>query len=143
MKFLFFDVLFFLSSLCFGSALELGESLLEVEIANTQEERARGLMFRENLPEGSGMLFVFEKPGVLSFWMKNTLIPLSVAFFDEDQKLLNIEDMYPFQNEALPHAAKSVASARYALEVPQGWFSKQKIAPGMKFSFLDQDKSVK
>ena len=99
-------------------------------------------MFRSHLPEGKGMLFVFEKADILSFWMKNTLIPLSIAFFDENQELLNIEDMVPVQKGKLLSSFKSKAPARYALEVPQGWFKKHKIVPGMKFSFLDQPKSV-
>lgn len=150
MKFLLFFVFHFgiischaqLDSANFGKSLQLGGYRLKVEIADTQEARARGLMFREHLDEGMGMLFIFEKPDILSFWMKNTLIPLSIAFFDENQTLLNIEDMHPVQKERNLPSFKSKAPAKYALEVPQGWFKKNKITPGMKFSFLDQCKSV-
>jgi len=129
-------------TLGFAHFIQLGKERIEVEIADTEETWEKGLMFRKHLPEGSGMLFVYPKPGVLLFWMKNTLIPLSVAFFDEDKTLLNIEDMLvPVKGKPLA-LFKSVSPAKYALEVPQGWFAKHKIEPGVKFSWLDQPKYV-
>jgi hypothetical protein len=97
-------------------------------------------MGRKSLPEGTGMLFVFEKPAYLSFWMKDTFIPLSIGFFAADKTLLGTADMAP-----LPRGAKSTPSydspgpAQYALEVPQGWFEKNRIEPGMKFTLHDQE----
>jgi len=92
-------------------------AVVKAEIARTQEERNRGLMFRKNLDDGKGMLFVFEKDEILSFWMKNTLIPLSIAFISSSGRIIEIKDMYP--GDVNP--VSSSRSARYALETPQGW----------------------
>jgi uncharacterized protein len=95
-------------------------TVIKAEIAKTQEERSTGLMYRKSLQDGQGMLFVFDRDDVLSFWMKNTLIPLSIAFISYDGKIIDIKDMYPQDTNSV----KSSRSARYALEVPQGWFSR-------------------
>jgi len=95
-------------------------AVVKAEIAGTQEERNNGLMFRKKLPDGEGMLFVFEYDHVLSFWMKNTYIPLSIAFIAYDGRIIDIKDMYPHDTSSV----LSSRSARYALEVPQGWFSR-------------------
>jgi len=92
---------------------------VKAEMAVTKEERNNGLMFRKKLPDGEGMLFVFESDQVLTFWMKNTSIPLSIAYIAHDGKIIDIKDM-------IPHDTSSVISSRsvrYALEVPQGWYS--------------------
>jgi len=99
---------------------------LTVEIARTDEERALGLMFRKKLPDGQGMLFVFDRDQQMSFWMKNTLIPLSIAFITSDGHILEIKDMQP--NDI--NSVKSSRSARYALEVPQGWFNRVNVKAG-------------
>lgn len=120
----------------------LGGHAIEVEIADTDRARSRGLMGRDSLKPGTGMLFVYEKPQLLSFWMKNTKIPLSIAFFDERKILFQILDMDP-PEESL-ESYQSSRPAQYALEVPQGWFEANKIRPGMKFSSsLDQGHPVK
>jgi uncharacterized membrane protein (UPF0127 family) len=98
---------------------------LEVEIARTETERAQGLMYRKSLDDGKGMLFIFEKDEILSFWMKNTLIPLSVAFIASDGRILEIRHMEP--ESLIP--VRSSRSARYALEVPRGWFERMGIKP--------------
>lgn len=119
--------------------IEIGHQILLVEIADRPETRSQGLMGREKLEEGKGMLFIFPKADYLTFWMKNTLIPLSIGFFNADKKLLNILDMEPTGPGTQSYLLyKSKAPALYALEVPQGWFQKHQIRPGMKFSFLDQ-----
>lgn len=100
--------------------------LLQAEIATTDTERSKGLMFRKELKDGQGMLFVFDRDQSLSFWMKNTLIPLSVAYIASDGKILEIHDMTP---ESL-NPVDSDHAARYALEVPQGWFSRADLGPG-------------
>jgi len=100
--------------------------VVKVEIAQTEEERNRGLMFRKKLPDGEGMLFIFERDEVLSFWMKNTLIPLSIAFITSDGRIIDIKDMYPHDENSI----LSSRSARYALEVPQGWFSRAGVQNG-------------
>ncbi|GBU29078.1 hypothetical protein R84B8_02642 [Treponema sp. R8-4-B8] len=101
-------------------------TVIKVEIAKTQEERNKGLMYRKSLQDGWGMLFVFESDDVLSFWMKNTLIPLSIAFIAYDGKIIDIKDMYPHDTNSV----KSSRSARYALEAPQGWFSRVSVNVG-------------
>ena len=93
---------------------------LVVELAVTDQERAEGLMFRTKLPDGEGMLFLFERDEQLSFWMKNTLIPLSIAYISANGQITEIKDMYP-QDETAVGSSRSV---RYALEVPQGWFTR-------------------
>jgi uncharacterized protein len=122
--------------------LVIGDVSLEVEIANTEASRLQGLMFRRELEKGRGMLFIHPYAQILSHWMKNTYIPLSIAFFDEDNTLLNIEDMSPCREDRHLKNFKSRAPAKYALEVPQGWFRQHNIKPGMKFSFRDPSKSV-
>lgn len=99
---------------------------LRVELANTDETRRTGLMFRRALAENSGMLFVYEAPGRHAMWMKNTLIPLSVAFLDRDGRILNIEDMEPLTETT--HA--SAGEAWYSLETNRGWFARRGIRPG-------------
>jgi uncharacterized membrane protein (UPF0127 family) len=99
---------------------------IRVEIARTDDERARGLMNRPSLPDGEGMLFVFEREQILSFWMKNTLIPLSIAFIRTDGRIAEIRDMQALDVTTV----SSARSARYALEVPQGWFTRAGIDSG-------------
>jgi uncharacterized membrane protein (UPF0127 family) len=96
------------------------------EIARTGTERETGLMFRESLADGEGMLFVFERDEMLSFWMKNTLIPLSIAYISYNGRILEIHDMKP--RDLSP--VRSSRSARYALEVPRGWFERAGVKPG-------------
>lgn len=132
-------------TLAYGSQItqiHLGEACLDVEIANTEASRRQGLMFRKELPDGKGMLFIHDGSQTLSYWMKNTSIPLSIAFFDENSILLNIEEMPPYKDDASLQSFKSIAPARYALEVPQGWFERHNIRPGMKFSFREPSKLV-
>lgn len=94
--------------------------VIKGEIARTDEERAYGLMHRKKLPDGEGMLFVFERDEMLSFWMKNTLIPLSIAFIASDGRIMEIRNMEPGNLDPV----RSSRSVRYALEVPQGWFDR-------------------
>jgi uncharacterized membrane protein (UPF0127 family) len=83
-------------------------------------------MYRKQLPDGEGMLFIFERDEALSFWMKNTIIPLSIAFIASDGRITEIKDMRPRDLNAV----KSSRSVRYALEAPQGWFTRAGISPG-------------
>jgi uncharacterized membrane protein (UPF0127 family) len=107
---------------------------VRVELARTAEEKARGLMYRKNLNDGTGMLFIFDQDEILSFWMKNTYIPLSIAYIAKDGRILEIRNMRPHDETPV----RSSRSARYALEVPQGWFSRAGIAPGDILA-LDED----
>ena len=106
-----------------------GRIAITAEIARSQAQRNQGLMHRKELKDGNGMIFVFERDEALSFWMKNTLVPLSIAFIARDGRILEIHDMQP---ESL-NTVQSSRSVRYALEVPQGWFDRVGIAPGDRF----------
>ncbi|MDR2792064.1 MAG: DUF192 domain-containing protein [Treponema sp.] len=99
---------------------------ISVEIAETEKERQQGLMFRKKLEDGKGMIFLFEKDQIMSFWMKNTRIPLSVAFISSGGRITEIRNMEP---QSLL-AVTSERSCRYALEVPQGWFTRAGIGIG-------------
>ncbi|MDE3055076.1 MAG: DUF192 domain-containing protein [Verrucomicrobiota bacterium] len=119
--------------------LHLGSTLLTVEMATTPKECEQGLMGRKEVPEGTGMLFVFPSAKQRSFWMKNTLVPLSIAFCDEEHTIFQIIDMpLPPKDAPSPPLFISSRPARYAIEVPMGWFQKKKIYEGMKFSFPNQ-----
>lgn len=99
---------------------------LLVEVADSSEERSRGLMLRESLPEEQGMLFVFEADGQHAFVMRNTLIPLSIAFIKSDGEVVEIEDMEP-QTEDLHSGPEPY---RYTVEANQGWFARKGISDG-------------
>lgn len=129
-----------LFKLLFSALLQIGSTELNVEVADTPSARNRGLMERDSLPEGQGMLFVYSEPEILCFWMKNTRIPLSIGFFDSDKRLKQIEDMNPPKTTSSPLPLyKSKQPAQYALEVPQNWFTKHKISIGDKFTLQDLD----
>ena len=99
---------------------------LWVQIARTEEEQARGLMFRGHLGRDEGMLFVYEREQILAFWMKNTPLPLSIAFLDRRGKIIDIQAMEPFSLQV----HYSTFPAQYALEVNRGWFRKNGIQVG-------------
>ncbi len=106
--------------------LTIRDQKLEVEIASTPQTRALGLMNRFSLRTDHGMLFVFETPQPLAFYMKNTYVPLSIAFVDARGRILNIEDMRPLDEST--HWSKG--QALYAIEMRQGWFASKGIGPG-------------
>ena len=105
---------------------------LSVEIVQDPEARQLGLMNREELPENQGMLFVFEVPQILSFWMRNTFIPLDIAFISETGEIVDIQRMEPLDESVNYISAKR---ALYALEVNAGWFAKNNIAVGGQVKF--------
>ena len=106
---------------------------VEVEIATDDAERAQGLMERTELAENAGMLFVYEEERQLSFWMKNTLIPLSIAYADSQGRIVDIQDMQPL--DETPHP--SAEPVRYALEVNQGFFEERGIRVGDRLILAD------
>ena len=114
------------------TSLNIGVHLIKAEVATSDDERARGLMFRQQLAPNEGMVFRFPEPRQVCMWMKNTLLPLSVAFIGADGKIINIEDMKPQTLDA--HCGKK--PARYALEMSQGWFRERNIQPGTAVSGL-------
>lgn len=99
---------------------------ITVELARSVRELTKGYMGRKNIPEGTGMLFIFKRDEKLSFWMKNTPTALSIAFISSSGEIREIRDMTPFSTASV----ESTVSVRYALEVPQGWFAKNNIGPG-------------
>lgn len=99
---------------------------IRVEVAKTPAERATGLMGRRHLEKEGGMLFIFEEEGYHSFWMKDTLIPLSIAFIDREGRIVKITDMKPMTLTSHPPPQPIL----YALEMNQGWFSKNGIRVG-------------
>lgn len=99
---------------------------VKAEMAVKQEERNFGFMERKNIPEGTGMLFVFEYDQILNFWMKNTPHPLSIAYITSSGKIKDILDMEPYSLADIT----SSGYVRYALEVPQGWYEKVGVKPG-------------
>lgn len=114
------------------SQVKVAGHALRVEIATTDAQRSRGLMYRDKLGANDGMLFVFEDPGYHSMWMMNTLIPLSVAFVDGEGHILNILDMEPRTLD--PHVA--AGPARYAIETNKGWFAQRRIKAGDRVTGL-------
>lgn len=100
--------------------------VINAELAKTEEEQMYGFMNRKNIPDGTGMLFIFKDDRIASFWMKNTPTPLSIAYIDYSGKIKDIFDMTPFSLATIV----STGYVRYALEVPQGWFEKNGIKVG-------------
>jgi len=108
------------------AAFQAGSRKLTVELALTPDQQEKGLMFRKNLGEDEGMLFVFNSDQHLSFWMKNTEIPLSIAYIASDGTIRDIFDLEPRSLAPVP----STRSVRYALEVNRGWFEKAGLREG-------------
>ena len=102
------------------------EFTVSAEIAEKTEDRNHGFMERKTIPDGTGMLFIFERDQILTFWMKNTPHPLSIAYIDSKGKIRDIYDMTPYSLSSII----STVSVRYALEVPQGWYKKNGITVG-------------
>ena len=108
--------------------LTAGMHLIKAELAVTPEQQATGMMFRRGMGANEGMLFVNDDAGVRCFWMRNTLLPLTIAFIDDDGSIVNLADMPP-RSEASHCSAKPV---RYALEMNQGWFAKRGLKAGLR-----------
>lgn len=114
--------------------LTAGMYRIEAEVAANDQNRQVGLMNRTAMPQQRGMLFVFPKENTHCMWMRNTLVPLSVAFIDADGFIINIENMQPQTEDN--HCAK--VPARYALEMNLGWFAQRGIKPGAKLQGIDK-----
>jgi len=115
-----------------ATTLTIGKQKVVAEVAATTEQRTTGLMYRFSLKPDHGMIFVFEKAEPQSFWMKNTFIPLSIAFIGSDGRILNVADMAP-QDE---RTHWSNGPAQYALEMRKGWFAERGIGPGDRVTGL-------
>ena len=105
-----------------------GMHVIQAEIAQAPEEQMVGMMFRREMGTNEGMLFVNADAGVRCFWMRNTLLPLSIAFIADDGTIVNLADMAPQSD----HSHCSTKPVRFALEMNQGWFAKRGIAAGFK-----------
>jgi len=114
--------------------LNAGMHLIHAEVAADMGSRMQGLMHRKSMATNSGMIFIFDEASQQCMWMKNTFIPLSVAFLDERGTILNIEDMKPQTEES--HC--STGPARYALEMNQGWFVQRGIKAGTRLGGLEK-----
>lgn len=112
--------------------LSAGIHLIHAELAASNAQRMVGLMMRQSLPANGGMLFVFDESSQQCMWMRNTLVPLSVAFLNDDGTIANIEDMQP--RTETPHC--SSRPVRYALEMNLGWFEKRGLKAGAKLGGL-------
>ena len=119
-----------------GAHVMVGAHPLNVEVAVSESQHMQGLMYRQKLGRNDGMLFIFDEPAYQSMWMKNTLIPLSVAFIDGDGRILNILDMEPQTLDT--HT--SAGPARYAIETNKGWFEDNGVKPGEKVTGLPKPK---
>ncbi|MBN8486508.1 MAG: DUF192 domain-containing protein [Burkholderiales bacterium] len=108
--------------------LGAGMHNIVAQVARTEEQRATGLMYRRDMPSHEGMVFVFERPATQCFWMRNTLIPLSTAFVDDDGTIVNIEDMTPMTENS--HCSRK--PVRFVLEMNQGWFAKRGFKAGSR-----------
>ncbi|MEO7580358.1 MAG: DUF192 domain-containing protein [Massilia sp.] len=127
----------FAQNAVFGSTqLSAGMHLIKAEVAEADAERQQGLMFREKMDKNAGMVFVFDAPATQCMWMKNTLLPLSVAFIDAEGKIVNIEDMQPQTLDS--HCSKK--PVKFALEMNLGWFKEKNIKPGSAIAGLPRSK---
>ena len=112
------------------TGLSVGIHQIDAQIAMTPEQREIGLMFRKDMPQHEGMLFIFESPSRLCFWMKNTLLPLTAAFIADDGTVVNLENMKPQTTDS--HCSSK--PVRFVLEMNQGWFAKRGVKAGSKIS---------
>lgn len=100
---------------------------VEAEIARSRQEIATGMMFRQTMGQNEGMLFVYGKPRRVGFYMKNTVIPLSVAYMDPEGKILEIHDLQPLNTTSIRAKTSQI---QFVLEMPQGWFESNQVEPG-------------
>jgi uncharacterized membrane protein (UPF0127 family) len=110
--------------------LQAGMFQIDTQVAQTPDQRSIGLMFRKEMPQHEGMLFVFEQPATQCFWMKNTLLPLTAAFVADDGTIVNLADMKPQTTDS--HCSEK--PVRFVLEMNQGWFTKKGLKAGSRLS---------
>jgi uncharacterized membrane protein (UPF0127 family) len=107
--------------------LSIGGKTIRAEIADEEHERAAGLMFRKELADDAGMLFIMPQTGPVAFWMRNTELPLTIAYMAPNGAIMELHDLEPFNERPVPSSFPHIA---YALEMPRGWFTKNNIWPG-------------
>jgi uncharacterized membrane protein (UPF0127 family) len=121
------------------ATLKIGTHQMKVELAESDEQKEFGLMYRQKLEPNTGMLFIFDDEQYRTFWMKNTFIDLSIGYFDKNKKLVDTHEMTGVHSVMeTPKTYPSSSPAMYALEMPPGWFSKNKIKIGSAFSLQTQ-----
>lgn len=120
------------------TTIDVAGTPVVVELAVTTDQRARGLMHREHMAADDGMLFVYPSSAPRSFWMKDTKIPLSIAFIDPKGKIVRIADMQPLMKTS----TKSLYPAKYALEMNQGWFEANGVATGGRVTGIPDDATL-
>jgi uncharacterized membrane protein (UPF0127 family) len=113
--------------------LSIGSKTIRAEIADEEHERAAGLMFRKALAADAGMLFIMPQTGPVAFWMRNTELPLTIAYIAPNGAIMEIHDLEPFNERPVPSRFPQVA---FALEMPGGWFTKNNIWPGERLQGL-------
>ncbi len=111
-------------------ALSAGMHRIDAQVAQTPDQRTIGLMFRKEMPQHEGMLFIFEQPSVQCFWMQNTYLPLTAAFVADDGTIVNLVDMKPRTTDS--HCSEK--PVRYVLEMNQGWFAKKGLKAGTQLA---------
>jgi hypothetical protein len=112
------------------TSLNAGMHLIQVQLAQNFEQRQIGLMWRKEMPQNEGMLFVFDEPAVQCFWMRNTLLPLTAAFVADDGTIVNLVDMKPMSDDS--HCSKK--PVRFVLEMNLAWFAKRNLQAGFKLT---------
>jgi uncharacterized membrane protein (UPF0127 family) len=120
--------------------LHIGSKKFSAEIADETHERSAGLMFRNSLASDSGMLFVMDRTAPVGFWMKNTELPLTIAYIDPSGVIKELHDLQPRNEKPVPSRFPNIA---YALEMPQGWFTKNNIWPGERVDGLPKPPAAK
>jgi hypothetical protein len=121
------------------SQIKIGGQVISVELAENDEQRAYGLMYRDHLDANSGMLFMFDYEMPLNFWMKNTFIDLSIGYFNKSRTLVDIKEMKKTSVMSVnPPTYPSKVPAKYALEMNKGWFTKHHIKVGAQFEFVNE-----
>ena len=116
------------------ATIRVGHREITVEVASEPASRRKGLMFRESMPEDHGMLFIFPSERPLSFWMRNTKLPLSIAYADREGRIVRIADLEPLNERPVPSGAPSL----YALEMNRGWFERNGVLEGDRLRELPQ-----
>ena len=111
------------------ATLLIGGKTVSAEIADEEHERSNGLMFRKSLPSDHCMLFIMPSPGPVGFWMKNTTLPLTIAYIDRNGTIMELHDLTPLDETPVKSRFQTIT---YALEMPQGWFHSNNIWPGQR-----------
>lgn len=117
---------------------QIGNALIDLKIADTEEKKRKGYMFSSGPKKGEGMLFVYLKEQILTFWMKNVFVPLDILFFDSQMNLVDYQTMFPYNGGEEDIYYHSKVPAKFAIEVPHGWIDKYINENNLKLKFIDE-----